>query len=377
LAGIYIHIPFCKQACSYCNFHFSTSLAQKDALVSALQKEIKQAANAASTNKKIDTIYFGGGTPSLLSINELNSILVTIQENFEVNATAEITLEVNPDDVNAAVIADWLQIGINRLSLGIQSFKDAELQWMNRAHNARHAVNSIDLILDGGFINFSVDLIYGSPLLSNDELVKNIQYILQKNIPHVACYALTVEEKTLLHHEIEKKKSLPVDETRQSEQFQLLVALLEAAGYEQYEISNFAKPGCRSQHNSSYWKGIPYWGFGPSAHSFDGIRTRRWNVANNALYIQSLEKDIIPYEEEILTRTQQLNETIMISLRTIEGIHLKKIEENFNNVQLRQLLLQAKPHLEKEQLVIEGDYLLLTNAGKFFADGIASDLFAD
>ncbi|MEX0636331.1 MAG: coproporphyrinogen III oxidase [Ferruginibacter sp.] len=248
---------------------------------------------------------------------------------------------------------------------------------MKRAHNASHAINSIDIILEGGFVNFSVDLIYGSPLLSNDELIKNIQYILQKNISHIACYALTVEEKTLLHHQIEKKKSLPVNETHQSAQFHLLVSVLEAAGYEQYEISNFAKPGYRSQHNSSYWKGTPYWGFGPSAHSFDGIRTRRWNVANNALYIQSLNKGIIPYEEEILTNTQQLNETIMISLRTIEGVHLKKIEENFSIVQLRQLLLQAKPHLEKEQLAIKGDYLLLTKAGKFFADGIASDLFAD
>jgi len=375
LAGIYIHIPFCKQACSYCNFHFSTSLSQKDVFINALQKEIRITANAASAHKNIDTIYFGGGTPSILSKQAIQDILNTIYENFDVHKAAEITLEANPDDVNCSIVQDWLSIGINRLSLGIQSFNDAELTWMNRAHNALHALNSIDLIQQAGFTNFSVDLIYGSPLLSHEELQKNIQYVLQKNIPHIACYALTVEEKTLLYKQIHKKKSLPIDEKHQSEQFHIMVTMLEAAGYEQYEISNFAKPGYRSQHNSSYWKGIAYWGFGPSAHSFDGLASRRWNVANNALYIQSIENNLIPYEEEILTPTQQLNEQIMIGLRTMEGISLKKLEERFGIQQ--QLLAQAKTYIATGKIKLVDGHLMLSKEGKFFADGIAADLFAD
>lgn len=375
MAGIYIHIPFCKQACSYCNFHFSTSLSQKDAFINALKKEIKITANATSTHKNIDTIYFGGGTPSILSKQAIQDILNAIYENFDVHTAAEITLEANPDDVNSSIVQDWLSIGINRLSLGIQSFNDAELTWMNRAHNALHALNSIDLIQQAGFTNFSVDLIYGSPLLSHEELQKNIQYVLQKNIPHIACYALTVEEKTLLYKQIHKKKSLPIDETHQSEQFHIMVKMLEAAGYEQYEISNFAKPGYRSQHNSSYWKGIAYWGFGPSAHSFDGLAIRRWNVANNALYIQSIENNLIPYEEEILTSTQQLNEQIMIGLRTLEGISLKKLEDRFGIQQ--QLLAQAKTYIATGQIKVVNGHLMLSKEGKFFADGIAADLFAD
>jgi oxygen-independent coproporphyrinogen-3 oxidase len=375
LAGIYIHIPFCKQACSYCNFHFSTSLSQKDVFLNALQKEIRITANAASAHKNIDTIYFGGGTPSILSKQAIQDILYTIYENFDVHKAAEITLEANPDDVNSNIVQDWLSIGINRLSLGIQSFNDDELTWMNRAHNALHALNSIDLIQQAGFTNFSVDLIYGSPLLSHEELQKNIQYVLQKNIPHIACYALTVEEKTLLYKQIHKQKSLPIDETHQSEQFHIMVTMLEAAGYEQYEISNFAKPGYRSQHNSSYWKGIAYWGFGPSAHSFDGLASRRWNVANNALYIQSIENNLIPFEEEILTPTQQLNEQIMIGLRTMEGISLKKLEERFGIQQ--QLLVQAKTYIATGKIKLVDGHLMLSKEGKFFADGIAADLFAD
>jgi oxygen-independent coproporphyrinogen-3 oxidase len=350
-------------------------LSQKDAFINALQKEIKITANAASAHKNIDTIYFGGGTPSILSKQAIQDILYTIYENFDVHKAAEITLEANPDDVNSNIVQDWLSIGINRLSLGIQSFNDDELTWMNRAHNALHALNSIDLIQQAGFTNFSVDLIYGSPLLSHEELQKNIQYVLQKNIPHIACYALTVEEKTLLYKQIHKQKSLPIDETHQSEQFHIMVTMLEAAGYEQYEISNFAKPGYRSQHNSSYWKGIAYWGFGPSAHSFDGLASRRWNVANNALYIQSIENNLIPFEEEILTPTQQLNEQIMIGLRTMEGISLKKLEERFGIQQ--QLLVQAKTYIATGKIKLVDGHLMLSKEGKFFADGIAADLFAD
>jgi len=377
LAGIYIHIPFCKQACSYCNFHFSTSLTQKPILVNAIQKEIELSANAASVNKNIDTIYFGGGTPSLLTITEVHAILHTIKTNFEVNKAVEITLEVNPDDVNALSLIQWLHQGINRISLGIQSFNDAELQWMNRAHNAQHALNSIDLIKEAGFINLSVDLIFGSPLLSHEELKKNIEYILQKEIPHIACYALTVEEKTLLHHQIEQKKGMPIDDSHQSEQFKIMTTMLVAAGYEHYEISSFAKLGFRSKHNSSYWKGTAYWGFGPSAHSYDGIDNRRWNVSNNALYIQSLEKGIIPFEEETLSAKQQRNENIMIALRTKEGVNLDQFKTKYGEEGLMQLLQQAQPYVENGQLILLEEQLFLSNNGKFFADGIAADLFAN
>lgn len=345
--------------------------------MNAIQKEIELSANAASANKNIDTIYFGGGTPSLLSVTELHAILHTIKTNFEVNPAAEITLEVNPDDVNAPILTQWLQEGINRLSLGIQSFNDAELQWMNRAHNAQHALNSIDLIKEAGFKNLSVDLIFGSPLLSHEELKKNIEYILQKEIPHIACYALTVEEKTLLHHQIEKKKGMPIDDGHQSEQFKIMTTILVDAGYDHYEISSFAKDGLRSRHNSSYWKGTAYWGFGPSAHSYDSFNNRRWNVSNNALYIQSLEKGIIPFEEEILTLTQQRNESIMIALRTREGVDLEQFRKKYGEKELGQLLLQAQPYVENGQLLLLEARLFLSNSGKFFADGIAADLFTD
>ncbi|HRD58979.1 MAG TPA: radical SAM family heme chaperone HemW, partial [Ferruginibacter sp.] len=318
MAGIYIHIPFCKQACHYCNFHFSTNHSQKAAMVEAICKEIILTP-VFDKNEFIETIYFGGGTPSLLSMPELEKILNTIRQKFSIVTDAEITLEANPDDINPTVLQAWLQAGINRLSLGIQSFNEAELKWMNRAHHAAQSLQSIDQIQAAGFQNFSVDLIYGSPLLSNDDLIKNVGIIFEKNIPHISCYALTVEYKTALYYLIDKNKSPNVDESIQADQFEILQALMNKNGYEQYEISNFAKPGYRSKHNSSYWKSKPYYGFGPSAHSYDGNKTRRWNVANNALYIQSIEKNILPQEEEILTPAQQMNEYIMIGLRTIEG----------------------------------------------------------
>ena len=375
MAGIYIHIPFCKQACSYCNFHFSTSLSQKDAFINALQKEIKIAGNAAEAHKNIDTIYFGGGTPSLLSKLAIQEILNTIYEKFDVHAAAEITLEANPDDINKEILAQWQLMGINRLSLGVQSFNEAELQWMNRAHNAMQSIQSIDDILSAGFTNFSVDLIYGSPLLSNEDFIKNIDTVLSKNIPHLSAYALTVEPKTALFSLINKKKSAPVDEARQAEQFDMLVKMMEAAGYEQYEISNFAWPGFRSRHNSSYWQGKAYYGFGPAAHSFDGNNIRRWNIANNALYIKSIEEQIIPFEEEKLTLTQQLNERIMISLRTMEGLDLEKVKLDFGEKYAETILMNAQKYLQEIKLSHSNANLVLTKEGKFFADGVAADLF--
>lgn len=328
-----------------------------------------------SAQEKIETIYFGGGTPSLLSAVELFTILQTIKSKFSVDENAEISLEANPDDINKSILENWLTLGINRLSLGVQSFYEKELQWMNRAHNAAQSLQSIDDIIKAGFTNFSVDLIYGSPLLNNEALIKNAEIIFNKNIPHISCYALTVEPKTALNKMIELHKSLPVNAAQQAEQFQLLLGLTEQAGYEQYEISNFAKPGYRSRHNSSYWQGKPYYGFGPAAHSFDGKNIRRWNIANNAIYIKSLKNKIIPFEEEVLTATQQLNEYIMIALRTMEGINLETVHKKFGAAHAEKILLQSKKYIDKKLMRQEKGFLILNREGKFLADGIAADLF--
>jgi oxygen-independent coproporphyrinogen-3 oxidase len=346
-------------------------LQLKRQLLDALTKEIALVKQTAT----IETIYVGGGTPSLLSPEEINKLLSCVREDFNVVSTAEITLEANPDDIQPAVLEAWLAMGINRLSLGVQSFNQQELKWMNRAHNADQSIKSIHDIRSAGFANFSVDLIYGSPLLNNEDFIKNINIILENNIPHISAYALTVEPRTALYKMISMKKTEPVDETRQAEQFKILLSMLEAAGFEQYEISNFARPGHRSRHNSSYWQGKPYFGFGPAAHSYDGKDSRRWNIANNALYIQSLEQGIVPFEEEKLTMAQQLNEVIMISFRTIEGLNLSAVGQQFGEEYAITLLKAAQKFIDEKKLVSRGSTLLLTNEGKFFADGIAAQLF--
>jgi oxygen-independent coproporphyrinogen-3 oxidase len=375
LAGIYIHIPFCKQACTYCNFHFSTTLNLKNDLLKALKKEIILAGGSHTNSEKIATIYFGGGTPSLLATGEIADILATIKQYFSISPGAEISLEANPDDIQTPVLVEWMEMGINRLSLGVQSFNEQELRWMNRAHHAGQSLQSIDDILAAGFTNVSVDLIYGSPLLTNEAFIKNVNTILDKNIPHVSAYALTVEPKTALHKMISLQKSPPVDEARQAEQFEILLSMLEKAGFEQYEISNFARPGFRSRHNSSYWSGEPYFGFGPSAHSYDGKNIRWWNIANNALYIKSIEQGVIPSEEEKLTATQQLNESIMISLRTMEGLDLEKIKKQFGEDYEKKIVVNAQKYINDKKLIYDKAKLVLTKEGKFFADGIAAGLF--
>jgi len=373
LSGIYIHIPFCKQACHYCNFHFSTSLKQKAALLIALEKEIRLT-TPFSAAEQIGTIYFGGGTPSLLSTAEIKTLLDTIRQQFNVNSNAEITLEANPDDINSTKLAGWRSAGINRLSLGIQSFLKEELEWMNRAHNAAQAIDCIELAKNEGFTDFSVDLIYGSPLLEDDQWKRNVDLLIKKHIPHISCYALTVEPKTALDKMILLQKKEAVDPDKQAAQFLLLMKWLGEAGYEHYEISNFAKPGFRSKHNSSYWKGIHYYGFGPSAHSFDG-KKRKWNIANNALYIASIDQQTIPFEEETLTTMQQLNEYIMISLRTMEGLDLELVNKRFGQAVYEQVQNGASKYLQNNQMETRENKLLLTNNGKLLADGIAADLF--
>jgi oxygen-independent coproporphyrinogen-3 oxidase len=378
LPGIYIHIPFCKQACNYCNFHFSTSLGQKQKMIEAIVAEINITPglqNGQVEKEFVSTLYFGGGTPSILSINDLKLIFDALRKRFLFSDDVEITLEANPDDITDVKLKEWEILGINRLSVGIQSFADAELVWMNRAHNAVESLLCIDKIRQSGFTNFSIDLIYGSPLLTDEDWKRNVAIVIEKNIPHISCYALTVEPKTALDKMIAQHKKENVDAEKQARQFLLLMDWMEKAGYEHYEISNFAKPGLRSKHNSSYWSGEPYYAFGPAAHAFDGKR-RRWNVANNSLYIQSLQKNIIPFEEEVLTKTQQLNEYIMTSLRTMEGLDLNYVSTVFGEVESSRIKETGSKYESTGKLKTVNNKLILTREGKLFADGIAADLFS-
>ena len=324
----------------------------------------------------ISTLYFGGGTPSILNIDELKLIFEALHKRFVFADDIEITLEANPDDITELKLKEWKDTGINRLSVGIQSFLDEELIWMNRAHTAAESIACIDLIKAADFTNFSVDLIYGSPILSDADWKRNVAVVIEKNIPHISCYALTVEPKTALDKMIALHKKEPVDAEKQAHQFLLLMDWMEDAGYEHYEISNFAKPGLRSKHNSSYWQGESYYAFGPAAHAFDG-KSRRWNIANNSLYIESLQKDIIPYEEELLTKTQQLNEYIMTSLRTMEGLDLDLVSKFFGADKSSRISVTVNKYEISGKLKTANGKIILTREGKLFADGIASDLFFD
>ena len=374
MAGVYIHIPFCRQACHYCNFHFTTSLTRKNELIAALLKELDLRQNYLQ-NEAVETIYLGGGTPSLLEVSDLEKLLGSIWKNFSTSPSNEITLEANPDDISEEKIREWLDTGINRLSIGVQSFFEEDLLWMNRAHNAKQAKDSLELACRH-FKNITVDLIYGTPMLTDNKWEKNVETILSYDIPHISCYALTVESKTALQKMIKLGKTEDVNPDKQSDQFLLLMRWLKDAGYEHYEISNFAKPGFRSRHNTSYWQGKKYLGIGPSAHSFDGV-SRQWNISNNNTYIDSLKTNSLPFEKEILTAAQQLNEYIMTSLRTIEGIDVRVVEKKFGKKEKERLLQSVKKYLENKKVVVsEAGNLVLTNEGKLLADGIASDLFS-
>ncbi len=372
MAGIYIHIPYCKKACNYCNFHFSTSLNSKNGFIPALLKEMKLQ-QGYTGNDTIDTIYFGGGTPSLLDRDELSTILINVTTNFDIAANAEVTLEANPDDITAERAEDWLKAGINRLSIGIQSFEDGDLIWMNRAHNAFQAEASIRHIRDAGFSNFSIDLIYGTPTLSDDQWQRNVENAIGMDVPHISSYALTVETSTPLAHLIKTNQLAPVSTAHQATQFELLMRWVEAAGYEHYEISNFARPGFRSRHNSAYWDGSTYLGLGPSAHSYNG-KERQWNVSNNALYIKAIESGQVPFEKEVLTKDQQLNEYIMTALRRQEGISINYVRERFNG-STETILRSSLKYIDQGLMMNEEEHLVLTKKGKLFADGIAAGMF--
>ncbi len=326
--------------------------------------------------EKVNTIYFGGGTPSLLPGETIDSLLNCLRNTFDIAADAEITLEANPDDIVAGKPEAWKAAGVNRLSIGIQSFFEEDLRWMNRAHTAAQAVSAVRFARDAGFSNITIDLIYGTPGLSDENWVENINTAIALHIPHLSCYALTVEPKTALDKMIRTNKTAAVDAEQQARHFALLTAALGNAGFEQYEISNFAQPGFRSRHNSSYWQGAPYLGLGPAAHSFNR-NSRQWNISNNSLYIQSIKRGMIPFEKEILTPVQQLNEYIMTSLRTIEGLNLQQVAVNWGHSKARYLSEAARKHLDGGYLFQNGTILQLTAKGKFLADGIAADLFSD
>ena len=371
MAGIYIHIPFCKQACHYCDFHFSTSMKKKNEMVLALAKEIRLRKNEVA--EVVETIYFGGGTPSVLTNVEIEFLIQEVYNNFEVVETPEITLEANPDDLSEERIIALSKTPINRLSIGIQSFFEADLKLMNRAHDSQEAKKSLEIAVKY-FDNISVDLIYGIPGLTNEMWLENIATALSFGIPHISSYALTVEPKTALHKLIQTGKiAQPKDEVAEKH-FKILVETLTNNGFIHYELSNFGKPNHFSKNNSSYWLGKKYLGIGPSAHSFDG-KSRSWNVANNMLYLKSILENKFPLEVEILSQRDRYNEYVMTGLRTIWGISLERVEKEFGTEYLTYILKQSEKFIADNLLSINEGVLSATSKGKFLADGIASDLF--
>ncbi|MFN7098928.1 MAG: radical SAM family heme chaperone HemW [Flavobacterium sp.] len=372
MSGIYIHIPFCKQACHYCDFHFSTSMKKKDAMVLALAKEI-QMRKTEFQNHIVETIYFGGGTPSVLTSDEINFLINEVYANFKVIENPEITLEANPDDLSEERIIELSKSKINRLSIGIQSFFEEDLQLMNRAHNSAEAKKCLQIATQY-FDNISLDLIYGIPNMSNEKWGQNIDTALSFGIPHISSYALTVEPKTALKKLIQTGEiAAPKDEVAEAH-FMILVDKLEANGFVHYELSNFGKPDYFSKNNSAYWLGKKYIGIGPSAHSYDGV-SRSWNIANNTLYLKGIGEDTLPNEVEVLSVADRYNEYIMTGLRTIWGVALDRIETEFGSEYLSYLKKQTQKFLDDDLVFIENNILKPTAKGKFLTDGIASDLF--
>jgi oxygen-independent coproporphyrinogen-3 oxidase len=372
MSGIYIHIPFCKQACHYCDFHFSTSMKKKEEMVLAIANELKL--RKSEFGKEIvETIYFGGGTPSVLQVTDLRFLIETVYKHYSVIENPEITIEANPDDLTEERIIEFSQTNINRLSIGIQSFFEDDLKLMNRAHNSAEAKKCLEIATQY-FDNISLDLIYGIPGMSNEKWKKNIETALSFGVPHISSYALTVEPKTALYKLIQTGKIEKPNDDIAQEHFSILVEQLEANDFIHYELSNFGKSTYFSKNNSSYWLGKKYIGIGPSAHSYNGI-SRSWNVSNNSLYIKALQENQLPNEEEILTITDRYNEYIMTGLRTIWGVSLDKIEKDFGSIYADYLMKQVQKFLNDDLVFIDDNVLKPTKKGKFLTDGIASDLF--
>ena len=372
MAGIYIHIPFCKKACTYCDFHFTTSLKYAEEMTDAICKELILKKDRIT--EQVGSIYFGGGTPSVLPSPLLNRIFDTLTQHFSIASGAEITMETNPDDLNAKKIAELRHMPVNRFSIGTQSFFDEDLRWMNRAHDAAEAENSIKRSQDAGFENLSIDLIYGYPLLTNAKFLENINKTVDLQIPHISGYSLTVEPKTALASLIKKGKQIPLNDDQSAEQFQMLIEKLLSAGFEHYEISNYSLPGQYAVHNTNYWRGVSYLGIGPSAHGFDGTN-RQLNVANNAEYMEKLQQGKLAETVEELTQLDRLNEYTMTSLRTMWGMDLNQIKQQYGKTFEEEMRFNLKPFEERNWLHVAQDSVTLTPEGKLFADHIASELF--
>lgn len=374
MSGIYIHIPFCKQACHYCDFHFSTSLKLKSNLVEAILIEIDLRLPYLK-NKNIETIYFGGGTPSLLSEKELFLILEKLYKTYNVSSHAEITLEANPDDLNIDKLKELKRLEINRLSIGLQSFNDEELIWMNRAHTAAESEASVKRSQDKGFENISIDLIYGSKFSNLTNWKKTLDKTISLDVKHISSYNLTIEDKTKLGHDFKVKKEMAIDDEKSSELFLEMIDRLEKNKFIHYEISNFGKENWFSNHNSNYWKGVDYIGFGPSAHSFDGV-SRQWNISNNSLYIKNVNDTNESYfEKELLSEVDQFNEYILTSLRTIWGIDAEVLKNKFSSEIIHSFNRNINTYISKGMVTFTNNQYVLTSNGKLFADRIASELF--
>ena len=371
MAGIYIHIPFCKQSCYYCNFHFSTSTKNKDEVLDAIENEIKQKGQA--TNEAISTIYFGGGTPSILDVNEINSIINRIHKEFNVESEAEITIEANPDDLNKEKIINLSLTEINRLSIGVQSFIDKELKIMNRAHDSKKALNSIE-ISKKYFNNISIDLMYGVPESTLESWTHNLDTVSQFDINHISSYALTLEPKTALESFVRKLVVEMPEEELVYDQYNLINKKLEPLGFINYEVCSFAKENFFSKNNSAYWLRKKYIGIGPSAHSFDG-KSRSWNISNNKKYIDQIKKGKSFYKKEKLSKVDQYNEYVMTGFRTIWGVSANFIENNFNSKFKNYFTDRIQKHIDQKNIIVKDDIYTTTNEGRFLADGISSDLF--
>lgn len=371
---LYLHIPFCKQKCSYCNFHFSTSLNLKDDMVEMMCREI-DLRHSELQDKTLKSLYFGGGTPSILTYDDLAKLFNKILSHFSFDNQIEITLEANPDNLSDAFLKDLIKLGVNRLSIGTQSFFEEDLKLMNRAHTASEAESSIKRSQDAGIENISIDLIYGSPTSGFSIWKENLNKTIELEIPHVSSYALTVEPKTALNAWIKNGDVSAPKESDQSKEFIYLSDFLKDNGFEHYEISNFAKPGFRSKHNAAYWQYKPYLGIGPSAHSYDGFNQRSWNIANNSQYIKALKEKKLAAEVEILSEKEKFNELIMIGLRTVWGADLNKIKNEFNEEIQVHLQKEIQPKLEAGLLVVDDHSLKIPGKHWFLADGIAADLF--
>ena len=372
MSNLYFHYPFCKQACHYCNFHFSTNQKQIDQLWYSMQRELEIRFDEVKV--PLQSIYFGGGSPSLLPPNKIASLLERVKAQHSIHDSLEITMEVNPDDVTREYLKEIKQAGVNRLSLGIQSFQEKDLQLMNRAHTVDNALNALEWVSDI-FLNFSIDLIYGMPNSTLKEWEENLNKALEFNPPHISTYALTVEEKTALYHQVEKGEVLLVDEDEVKEQYDLMRNRLEELNFINYEFSNFGKEDFFSVNNQNYWNGRPYIGIGPSAHSYDGVSIRSWNVSNNHKYISSIEKGELDREEESLSKKDQYNEYIMTGLRKIEGLSLEYIELTYGKMYADYFEAQVSRHLKERNFFWDGDFLKITPKAKFLTDGLAADLF--